>query len=343
MKPLASLMRMKVPPVAQLTVWYTLVIMVISATFSVFIYRQTTVPFRRGFVRGPEVMLGPGSRYAPLFENHMEELFIERYEDVTGKVRNQLLLVNLGIFFGAGLVSYFLAKRTLRPIEDALEEQRRFVADASHELRTPLTAMKTEIEVALKEKDSSGHTRALKSALEEVGKLSALSGSLLQLARHEDERTHVAFEPVDLPEIIDEAFSRIAAAAERKGIVIRQTVSSGTITGDRMGLVQLFSILLDNAIKYSREHTTVKINGTTEERQATIVVSDEGVGIAASDIPHVFRRFYRASVSRSKKEADGYGLGLPIARQIAEQHRGEISITSEPGRGTTVTVTLPRG
>ncbi|MFH0829135.1 MAG: HAMP domain-containing sensor histidine kinase [Candidatus Kerfeldbacteria bacterium] len=342
MKFLSSLMRMRVPPVVQLTVWYTLIIMVISVTFSVICYRQTTVPFRQGFVRGPDAMMGPGSRFAPLFDDQTEQLFIQRYEDVTGRVRNQLIFVNLAILFGAGLVSYFLAKRTLRPIEDALDEQRRFVADASHELRTPLTAMKTEIEVALKEKDSTEHTRALKSALEEVGKLTVLSSSLLQLARHEDEQKHTPLEPVELSEVIDEACHRVGTTAEQKNITIQRNTLSGKTTGDRMSLIQLFSILLDNAVKYSAERTTVKITETKKDRRMVVAVTDEGIGISASDLPYVFRRFYRASASRSKKEADGYGLGLSIAKQIVDQHHGAIEISSVVSKGTTVTVTLLR-
>lgn len=329
-------------PVVRLTIWYVLIIMAISVFFSAIIYQQTTASFRASFLPHEQVLRTIDPRFRPLFEHDIRELFEERYEVVAVRVRTQLFLLNLGVLACGSVASYFLAKRTLRPIEDALDEQRRFVADASHELRTPLAAMKTEIEVALRRPDPSAHAAVLHSNLEEIGKLERLSSSLLTLARHEDERQRPTFAPVPLASVIDTAWKRVEPLAHRKKITIERDGLTGIVNGDDARLAELFVILLDNAVKYSHAQSVVRVHGVWSRRHATVMVTDQGVGIAPADLPHVFRRFYRADASRSKQGTDGYGLGLAIAKQTAEHHGGTMAIASTHGTGTTVTVVLPR-
>lgn len=328
-------------PILRLTFWYVLIIMAISIMFSAIIYRQTIDQFRANFLPRQRFIQTSNPHFAPLYDPGVSSLFTEWYEEVAAGIRIRLLLLNVIVFGFASVASYFLAKRTLRPIEVALDDQRRFTADASHELRTPLAAMKAEIEVALKENNPSEHRRVLGSTLEEVGKLEHLSSSLLHLARHEQEQHEPLTEEVKFSNVLEQTLRRVEPVARRKGITIERQGDDAIIIGDPLRLVDLLVIILDNAIKYSPEQSEIQFATTATKKLLTITVTDQGVGIPATDLPHVFRRFYRADASRSKNNAHGYGLGLAIAKHIVERHHGTIVITSEEGKGTSVVVTLP--
>ncbi len=328
-------------PLVRLTAWYVLIIMVISVAFSASIYRQATVHFRAGLIPQQRFFRGYSPRFAPLFDQRIAALLEERYDDTVTRLRMALVLLNLVVLAGASVASYFLAKRTLRPIEEALAEQKKFTADASHELRTPLAAMKAEIEVALQVPDEKEHARVLSSNLEEIGKLERPSSSLLKLARHEDDRRSLVLEPLDFSDVAARATHRIAPAAERKHITITTDGFSGMVRGDRESLVDLLVLLLDNAVKYSNDGASVALRGAWRHATFTCTVADQGKGIARADLPHIFQRFYRADISRTKEGTDGFGLGLSIAKQIVDRHHGTISVESILGKGTSVTVTLP--
>jgi signal transduction histidine kinase len=236
-----------------------------------------------------------------------------------------------------------LARLTLKPIEEAMETQNRFTADASHELRTPLTAMRTEIEVALRDRELglNESKKLFESNLEEIGKLESLSSALLKLAKNGD--TKLALEKVNLAEIITEAYEKVEREAEKKSIMIdfdANKYGDLEINGDRLSLTELFVILLDNAIKYSSEKSKISINIEKDHDKTIIRVKDHGVGINHSDLPYIFNRFYRADSSRSKEKVSGYGLGLSIAKQIVELHSGNITVVSKPGKGTEFTVKI---
>lgn len=331
-----------IKPVVRLTAGYVAIIMAISVMFSVVIYRQTASQFRAGFIPRDQNFIPPDPRYQRLFEQDIADLFLERYNAVTSHLRWQLILINLSILIGASGASYLLAKRTLRPIENALEEQRRFTADASHELRTPLAAMKTEIEVSLPTGDPGEHRRVLQSNLEEIEKLDRLSTGLLTLARNESSANPLVIESVDFAQVAAEAERRIAAKAQAKKITISPDHLNGHVKGDYINLVDLLAIILDNAVKYSPAKAEIKIHGKWTKNNLCLEIIDHGIGIAAADLPHVFRRFYRTDTARTKAGNNGFGLGLAIAQQIVEHHHGTINITSTVGRGTTVTITLPR-
>lgn len=329
-------------PVVRLTLWYVLLIMAVSVMFSSIIYHTTLQQVRSSLPPRTMFFRVYGDMFPSLHEERIAELFESKYASVVRQLRFSLVMLNLAVLVGGTLASYFLAKRTLRPIQDALDEQRRFVADASHELRTPLTAMKAEIEVALHAKDPKEDRRALVSTLEEVGKLERLTTSLLTLARHGNEDRRLTQTTFDFSKSVTDAAGRIEPLAKRRRITIAREGLPGTITGDSERLTDLFTILLDNAVKYSNEGATVLIRWSWTPSHLGVSVSDEGIGIPEADLPHVFTRFYRVDPSRSKRHTDGYGLGLSIAKQIIDEHRGSVTISSVLGKGTTVRMTLPR-
>jgi two-component system, OmpR family, sensor histidine kinase CiaH len=313
--------------------------MVISLFFSAALYRVSTAQLddslRRQYTRFSVVPGGGAVIQAP--EPHFLQ---QEMEYGHHHLQLQLLYFNLIILIIGSASSYFLAKRTLKPIEDALEAQSRFTADASHELRTPLTAMQTEIEVALRNPKFSKDTakKLLTSNLEEVAKLRALSEGLLRLARQDGIQELV---PVELEQVAVDALNRVIPLAKNKKITVDNTVGKHKVLGDPQSLTELLVILMDNAIKYSEPKTLVIMSATKRGKLLEIQVTDQGQGIKASDLPHIFNRFYRADASRTKQQVSGYGLGLSIAEKIAELHDGSISVQSAPGKGSTFSVKIP--
>lgn len=262
-------------------------------------------------------------------------------ETSSNHLQLNLLYFNLLILVLSAFGSYFFARRTMRPIEEMVEAQNRFTADASHELRTPLAAMRTEIEVALRDKSFtvSNAKKLLESNIEEITKLESLSGALLKLARYES--TKEKLEEVNLSDVIIEAYQKVESLVKKKKIVFENEIKELKAKADKQSLVELFVILLDNAIKYSEEGKKICITMSSESNKSVIRIKDEGVGIKASELPHIFERFYRADISRVKTKVDGYGLGLSLAKQIADLNVAEISVKSTPGKGSEFTVKLP--
>lgn len=219
-----------------------------------------------------------------------------------------------------------------------------FFADISHELRTPLAVIRGEAEVTLrgKEKPISEYKRVLEYIVLLVDQLNKLVSDLLFLARSESGNLQIEKREIALHEIIKEAFHEGEVLALRKGVTLSLNglpEEEIIVQGDPQRLRQLFVIIIDNAINYSKVGGMVKIAWEREELWGKMTVTDQGVGIPQDSLPHVFERFYR--VEKTKSIAKGTGLGLPIAKWIAEAHEGKISIASQVDIGTTVTVHLP--
>lgn len=219
-----------------------------------------------------------------------------------------------------------------------------FFADISHELRTPLAVIRGEAEVTLrgKEKPVAEYKRVLHYVILLADQLNKLVSDLLFLARSESGVLHMEKREVSLQEIIREASREGEILAMRKGITLKLKASAEDelfLQGDPQRLKQLCLIVIDNAINYSKMGGDVELALGREEGRGKITISDHGVGIPKEAIPHVFERFYR--VEKTKSMANGTGLGLPIAKWIAEAHEGKITIDSEMGAGTRVTVHLP--
>lgn len=321
----------------KLTLGYLVLIMLITGFLSIILYRVGAQPLERRLdLRQDLLMEEPPPGYTPgphfLDPNAVSE--------VKHRMGLALIYFNVAVLVLAGLVSYQLAKRELKPVEAAIDLQGRFTSDAAHELRTPLTAMRAEIEVALRgEKLGEGETRELlESNLEEIGKLEALSSGLLKLAQYGETKGEVG--AIELAGLLEESLARIRRTAEAHNIEVSIQVPTATVKGDRAMLAELFVILLDNSVKYSDDGTRIAITGVIDKRFAVVTVKDEGYGIAAADLAHVFDRFYRGKVP-AEKQVSGYGLGLSIAKRIAEVNHAGVDIESDPGDGTRVSVRLP--
>jgi signal transduction histidine kinase len=221
----------------------------------------------------------------------------------------------------------------------------RFLAEVSHELRTPLTVLRGEAEVALR--GSSRPERMYRQALELIVKQASDMGRLVEdllfLARSEADEIRFDFSPVRLGQVVREAVSDASAIAQGRQIRLSldPLPAELVVRADARRLKQVVLTVLDNAIKYSPPNTTVDIGLEFDDGMTTLTVTNGGDPVPAEQVPHVFERFFRGDNARVKG-VSGSGLGLAIAHRIVEKHGGELSMTSEPGLGTTVTMNLPR-
>jgi heavy metal sensor kinase len=216
----------------------------------------------------------------------------------------------------------------------------RFTADASHELRSPLAAMRAAVEVTLQQPRTAADYRDVLASLgEQCERLTALVNGLLLLARADTGEVTVRREMVDLSALAEEAAEMYEPLAEERGLAFRWECPPGAaVLGDAQRLRQLVTNLVDNAMKFTPSGGSVRLGVQRDGQNATLSVSDTGIGIAAEHLAHVFERFYQADPARS---SSGAGLGLSICRWIVEAHGGAITAKSQEGDGTTFTVRLP--
>ena len=214
------------------------------------------------------------------------------------------------------------------------ENQQRFLANAAHELKTPITSILGASELLLTgDEDEELRRRFLNHIHTEAGRMQRLSETLLRLARTGSDGRVPEPGPVDTQQAIREAADRMGPLAERAGLAVRVEGEGGCVTADREWLEQVLLTLTNNAIQHGAEGDEVRLRANGD----TLAVEDDGTGIPEDDLPHVFERFYRGSGG-----SGGFGLGLPICKDLVERMGGDISISSEEGAGTRVEITLPK-
>jgi signal transduction histidine kinase len=201
--------------------------------------------------------------------------------------------------------------------------------------------METEVALLDDKAGKSALRAALASNLEEAGKLETLINNLFKLTRLEASELEQHFTPVSVSKITSDAMTDTTSRAKTKSIRLVNEVKDATVMGDRTSLTQLLTILLDNAIKYSPDKSEIKITSKRSGSIVVVTVHDQGIGIEPEALRHVFERFYRADAARTRSDASGFGLGLSIAKLIADVHNGSITITSKMGKGTSASLELP--
>lgn len=246
-----------------------------------------------------------------------------------------LLIVTVG-----GII---LARKSAEPVEAAVEHMRRFMADAGHELRTPVTVLRTEAEVALdRPREPGPDADAFRRMADEAASLASVVEDLFTLARAESAQLPVDRNALFLDDVVSDAVTTVGSIAARKGVALSlDEYEEAPVVGSATLLRRLVVILLDNAVKYTPPGGRVTVSVRVDAALAIVDVTDTGGGIASSALPYVFDRFYRSEEGRAA--APGGGLGLSIARWIADAHGGDLVISSERGVGTRVHLTLPSG
>lgn len=322
--------------VTKLTFAYLAILMCLSIGFSLLLYRVSSVALANGLRQPRQAVFRETSLY------DFEAFRQDRLGEARSDVRDALIVLNVITFAGGFAASYVLARRTLEPIERAMTSQKRFAADASHELRTPLTSMQSEIEVALRDpKLKIGEARELlASNLEEVQRLRKLSDNLLLLARQEKKDTATT-RNVKIQKLLLDVVESVEKQADAKHIQINLPNTKAELKIDDESFRTIIKILLDNAIKYSDNRTTISLDAVTKNGGLIVSVADQGAGIAEADQDRIFERFYRADSSRSSTQAEGHGLGLSIAKKLADTHGWLITVDSTLGSGSVFRVQIP--
>jgi signal transduction histidine kinase len=227
-------------------------------------------------------------------------------------------------------------------LDEAFQHINRFSADASHELRTPLTILQLELEgIAQGQSLTPDLENQIGSALEETHRMSHIVENLLAISRLDAGEAKMELTRLDLGQLAASTAEQMRLLAEEKGILFHSNVAKNVfVQGDRSRLQQVIVNLVANAINYTPEAGEVEVIVRGDGRKAIFEVSDNGVGISAEALPHVFERFYRADKARSRNSG-GAGLGLAIVKAVCAAHGAEIKVSSQEGHGSRFTVELP--
>lgn len=299
---------------------FTAILTVICLGFSSAVYFASAPGFRR---EPPRLFMNFERR------EEIEKLVKERDQIVQADITVKLIVINILVITSGAVASYFLARWSLRPIHDNLKRQLLFVSSASHELKTPLAAIQMENEVLIRDKTvtKSDLLNQVKSNLEEIVKLKGLTDQLLRLATNET----LILNDVKIEEVVKTAVSQIQSLAQQKNIKIETDLKPTIWSINQTALIEIVTILLDNAIKYSPPKSVV----TIRLKNDCLEVDDTGNGIDPQDLPHIFERFYRADKART---SEGYGLGLALAQDLASKMNLKITAKNNPEKGAVFTV-----
>lgn len=332
----------------KLTIIYSTIIMAVSIFFSVFIYFGAAIQMEGGF-RNAQMLYRAeklGIEVPKKFQNRLEklppelkslpkkEIFENNLSLAKKDLQNRLVQLNLLILFSSAIASYILAGKILHPIEESVEEQKRFISDASHQLKTPLTALKTNLEVNIRDKKiPNSAKKVLKNNLQEINNLIALTNNLLSTFKEPN------FENIKINNIAGQAIKNIKNLASVKKIKLtfNKTSQNPIIQADKQAIEKMLAIFLDNAVKYTQEKGQISLTIKTHAKNINIEIKDNGKGISNKDLPHIFKRFYQG-----KNNTDGFGLGLSLAKKIINLHNGSIKTESKINKGTTFTIKLPK-
>jgi len=268
-----------------------------------------------------------------------EHAFVSRS---LGTLRWRLVVIDGAIVLAVGIGGLFYARSTLRPIRDNVAAQKRFIADASHDLRTPLAIMMADFEVTLRDPALGDEARVvLESGLEEVDRMIGMVEDLLTLSRIDAHQEELARDRLDLVALAAETTAKLQAFAGKAGVRLEVgAAGEAPVVGDGGHVRRALFNVIRNAVEHSPRGSSVEITALAGAEVSQITVTDHGEGIPATELAHVFDRFYRGDPTRSHAQG-GSGLGLAIARWALRRMGGDVVVESVVGSGTKVTVSLP--
>lgn len=319
----------------KLSLLYTLITLTITGTISGLLYWRVDGILKTQFEHWQNRLQAEFEPMAPPPAGILRNWRVssEDYQAIRQDLLNQIFLVNFYIGAIILLASFYVSGKTLAPLQEALEQQQRFTSDAAHELRTPLTALKTGLEADLMDKKKTSATKKiLNNYLEDVKNLENLTQSLLDLAKNE--AAHYDFKAISLDFLMDQALEKLKPLIDKRKIkiMVKTDEKDHLVKAEPAAIIQVITILLDNALKYSPKAGKITIK-LSQKNQIYCAISDQGPGIAKEHLSRIFDRFYQVDQSRSQKV--GVGLGLSIAKAIIDKHDGFLKVHSQVGKGTT--------
>lgn len=256
----------------------------------------------------------------------------------------KLKTVYIGIFFGGllllGLISWWLAKRSVTPVEKAQQKQKEFIATASHELKSPLAVVVSSVDIA--EQNPANAGIYLHNIREEAKRMSSLVEDLLLLAGSETGKWSIKKTPANLEDVLVGCYECYAPIAKDKNQRLSLKLPEydlPLVNIDEERIVQTLSILLSNAIFYSPDNSEIKLQGAMDNKHILLSVVDHGVGVSPDEKARIFDSFYRTQQSHTDKSH--FGLGLAVAKELVELHNGQIVVQDTPGGGATFIMKLP--
>lgn len=331
---------MKKSEVNRLTLSYLAVIMTLSLIFTGIIYLLSTASLNRPLLPSEEENSSVSVEEPEFGEHSFENTFRKRLERRDNTTRMTIIYslvgFNLGIFVIGIFVSRSLAKLTLAPIERAMMKQTQFIFDASHELKTPLTAMLVRNEVALRKKSlpEEKAREVIEKNIEEILKMKEMTASMLDVARENGEPEKST--EISVPEFLADLKEKLAPVAKERGVKIETEMNLGKnlrASVAKNTLEQILTIFADNAMKYSGEKIIYLRTGRRGKNVA-FSVKDNGAGVKKEDQKRIFERFYQVDAARTRTEdKTSHGLGLAIAKNLAERQGYKIVLRSGEGRG----------
>ena len=288
--------------------------------------------------------------YTLPYSNNNNDYVLQVFQQITTEQSIITYIISFLFLIGIGSIavlipmSYFLAGKSLQPIKETFEDQKKFIANASHELRTPLTVIQTNVVVLkLKEEEQiKDNMKWLNNIGSESETMAKLISDLLILAQAENQSLSIEKELFDLSSLCEQIVVLMTELANEKEIELSANIGPAIqYRGDEEKLKQAIRILVDNAIKYTPEGGKVQLCLVQGKRNIAIEVKDTGVGLTEEEKAKVFSRFYRVDDARNR-ETGGVGLGLNIADYVVKKHGGKIKIESVPNMGSTFSIILPR-
>ena len=241
------------------------------------------------------------------------------------------------------IISIFLTNKSIEPIKETFDKQKQFIADASHELKTPLAIIKTNTSLLLSNPEDTikNQSKWIKYIESQSDRMSELVNEMLSLAKLDVQENKLIVSSIDFSNIIESMLLTFDAVIFENKITLDTNINKNImIKGNSDSIKKLFSILMDNAIKYTNKCGSISVNLITDKNKAKLIIKNTGDGIPKDKLDKIFERFYRADDSRDR-ETGGYGLGLSIAKSIVEQHKGKIYASSNLYKDSTFTVELP--
>jgi signal transduction histidine kinase len=311
--------------VIRLTMYYTVGVFFILCVFSVLVYSLVVTDLEDNLHENTDETVS-------ILEIKNEPILHE----ITENLFNILIFSDIVLLFLTIGVSYVLARKTLMPLKEAYQKQKKFVADAAHELRTPLAVQKAGAELLLQhERSVAEYKKFIEESQEETDRLITLSNDLLFLVQHK-EQVQSSFEQFSLSQVCTTQSENIRSYALQNGVSLSMHIEEGIMmTGSRSDIARLILNLLKNAIDYNVPQGAVTLTLRKDNSLVVLSVTDTGIGIHEKNIPYIFERFYKADSSRTVKTVSGSGLGLSIVKEIVVRHGGLIKVESALGKGTT--------